>query len=586
MFLTKCNTLEELKKEIPKWPPIVSVDTEYSELNHRKAELLSISIGSEYHAWIIPARLVEHLYPLKKSKLIFFQNYVVDHDILLRHGLDLTNTPFLDTMLMEHLIDENLDHGLGDMAKRYFDDDYKDKFWAKYDSFSEAPEHEADDYEMRDAIYTYRLGKLFVSQLSGKSDLIQHVHNLAKALHRTEQRGVKVNEEKIRQVHKEMSDKIQNYLPRLRERFAAECNLFELTKWSEELGKRKTEKGRLGVKKPTFNFDSATNIQWLLYDAIRCPVIEKTKGGKPSTDYDTVAALARSNHDLDLLVEYKGDKTLFSTFVEGMLERVEEGRIYPRFNVNGTTTGRISHSNPNLGNIPREGPIRSFFVPDSGMVLVGADYSQLEVVVEYALTGDEQLKKIITEGASKHDITAQGLGISRDKAKTLNFALQYGAGVHKVSTLLEITHAEAQQVYDKYWKLYSGVSALREQTAKALSESGAVTNCFGRVRHFPKARNEYEKAKQERQAYNFLIQGVGADLCNRAFYTFSQSLKKGQAILSVHDEILAQVETGYEEEAKALLASNMIGAGEFIKTPHPLILSVKTYGPFSEWRKT
>src|ERR1044072_8832817 len=107
--------------------------------------------------------------------------------------------------------------------------------------------------------------------------------------------------------------------------------------------------------------------------------------------------MTKTRPEIQVLADYKETKSLYGTFVEGMLDQVDGGRIYPRFNVNGTTTGRLSHSGPNMANLPRDGVIRNFFIPDDGNSIIGADYSQLEVVVEANLTEDKSLLKIILE---------------------------------------------------------------------------------------------------------------------------------------------------------------------------------------------
>jgi DNA polymerase I len=588
MEFLRITSEREAKVKLRYLPRIVAVDTEYSSLDVRNAELISVIVSNGEVTHSYPKELAKLVgESLQTRDLLFMQNHVVDVFMLKKHGCDLSSNNIFDTMLAHHLIDENENHGLGDMVKKYFGDEYKKEFWGKYESIEAAPEDERLIYECKDGYYTYKLGMMFVEQLRGKEALLSHVTKLQQALFETEVRGVKVNVELIRETKQTMGAEIESYLPRLASEFRDHTVLFELNKWQEELNKRKTEKGKLGVKRPEFSFTSDKQIKWLVYDALQCPVTEKTKTGQPSTSYETLEALSETYSELKTLVEYKGAKTVYSTFVEGMLDRVDNNRIYPRFNVNGTTTGRISHSNPNLANIPRDGVIRSFFIPDDGYCLIGADFSQLEVIVEANLTKDSNLVRIINEGVSKHDITSEGLGIGRDQAKTLNFALQYGAGTYKVSKILGVSHKDAQDIFRRYWELYSGVKTLKDETCRLLSEHGYITNLFGRTRHFSKPQNDFEKGKQERVAYNFLIQGVGADLCNKAFYEYHSRLKltsKGQTQWSVHDEILAQVKPEYAEEEKVTLVKTMTELTQFIGFEFPL--QAKSYGPLTAWAKT
>lgn len=568
---------------------VISLDTEFTELDVKKAGLLSISIGfSSKLAGVFSVNDLPKLAPLiNGAKRIYVQNGKVDWYILHANGMEIDRTKFVDCMLLEHLIDENVKHSLGEMVNRYYQDTYKSVFWDTYRTYQDAPVSEQIEYEKKDACYTFALGERFLQEV-GDSELIEHVHRLYWALSDTEFEGIKVDTGLMEETKRSMGAQIQGYLPRMREQFNDHCTIWELNKWAEEIGKRATSKGKDAVKKPVFSFGSDAQIRWLLYEALNCPVTEKTKTKQPKTDYDTIKILSETRPELNPILEYKEIKTIYATFVEGLLERVESGNIYPSFNVNGTrNAGRISHANPNMGNMPKDGPIRNFFIPSEGHSIIGADYSQLEVVIEANLTNDKSLLKIILEGASKHDITAQGLSISRDNAKTLNFALQYGAGVHKVAKLLEISHRDAQDVFNRYWQLYAGVKSLKDKTAKEIEDQGYVTTLFGRRRHFPKPTNEYEKSRFERQGYNAIVQGTGADCTNRATWIIGEGLRKenlGRLWFSVHDEVVCEVKKEHVSYAVDQLIYAMENPSTYLKLKYPL--TCKTYGPLERWAKT
>lgn len=565
----------------------VAVDTEYDNKDVRQANLISVVLSPDGKtAYSIPAKLIKYLDFLKYRKVLFLQHFVVDYMILHRYGLDLTDTPFIDTMLLHHLIDENAEHSLDYQVQYSFRDNYKEVFWSKYKSIEEAPHEERLEYECKDAIYTYRLAKQYLHVLRDKLPLVDHVHKLARSLFDTELYGVRVNTELIKTTKETMGAEIQSYIPKLQEEFKDAVTLWELNKWSEEIDKRKTERGKQKVKRPEFNFASESQIRWLLYDYLQCPITRRTKKKNPSTDYDTILELSHNNPKLETFLKYKEAKTVYATFVEGMLDRVKYNYIYPRFNVNGTTTGRISHADPNMGNIPKEGVIRNFFIPNPGNVIIGADFSQLEVIVEANITEDRNLLRIILEGASKHDITAEGLKIPRDKAKTLNFALQYGAGPGKVKQILDCSYEDALGVFKRYWEIYSGVKKVKDQVDKDVAAGIAITNLFGRNRHLSYT-TEYELAKAQRQGYNFLIQGTGADITHMAFYKFFERLKqnkKGRTWWEVHDEIIAEVKPEYWQEEVQALVKIMEGVSEYVKFTYPL--KAQPYGPFDCWRKS
>lgn len=568
------------------FPKIISLDTEYSEQDIKKAELLSISIGvSPDLTYILESFKAVRPF-LEAADAIFTWNGVVDSYMLTKSGFPFPKQKMIDAMLMEHLVNERLDHGLGDFALREYNDNYKTEFWSRHNRYQDSAKEDAYDYEMRDGCYTYRAGVKYSKDLASRWPLVEHAHKLQWALFDTEVHGLKVNVDLLTRTRDTMKAEIEGYAPLLRSEYGEYVNLWELKKWREEIAKRVTDRGKSGVRRPEFNFASDAQQRWLIYDAMECPVHETTKKGSPKTDYDTLSKLVTDYPGLSTLAKYKETKAVYSTFVEGMLERVQDGRIYPSFYINGTTTGRISHANPNMGNLPRDGVIRNFFIPEEGNAIVGADYSQLEVVIEANLTEDRQLLKIILEGASKHDITAQGLGIPRDSAKTLNFALQYGAGVHKISKLLGVSTKEAGDIFKRYWELYAGVYTLKEKTCKELKEKGEVTNIFGRTRHFDKPKNEFEKAKQERQAYNHLIQGPGSDMMNMAAYEISGLASKngwGRLWFTVHDEAVTECKKALVERAKADIVLAMGIPNQYLNLKYPV--DCKLYGPLDCWGK-
>jgi len=570
-------------------PKVISLDTEYNQKQVRGAKLLSISIGVSEDLTYILDDFSQVQKFIDNAETIYTWNGVVDWYILTQHGFTFPKEKILDAMLMEHLVDERLEHSLGAFAERNYEDKYKADFWGAHETYQEARKEVAYEYEMRDGCYTYRAGVMYQELLKGNMELVQHVHKLQWALFDTEIKGIAVDLPLMQKTKAEMSEKINTFLPKLRGEFDEYCTLWELTKWKKELEKRKTTKGKQGVARPVFSFTSDRQVSDLLFGEqyLHLPVSEKTKKGSPSTSFEALQKLSESHKEISTIVEYKEVKATYATFVEGMLNRVEEKRIYPGFFVNGTATGRISHNNPNMGNLPSTGVIRNFFLPDEGHSLVGADYSQLEVVVEANLTEDPQLLKIILEGASKHDITAQGLSISRDAAKTLNFALQYGAGIYKIAKLLTVSERDAQDIYDRYWRLYAGIKSLKDKTFKTLQDQGYVTNIFGRTRHFDKPKNEFEKAKQERQAYSHMVQGPGADMMNMASYTIADRLtteKLGRFLFSVHDEAVTEIRDSLIDRAKTVIIESMGVPNAYLNLKYSV--QCKLYGPLKCWAKT
>ncbi len=598
MEFTRINTVQDAIALSKTMPGVIAIDTEYVKGDPRTTKLLDVIIADDQRAWIFAPEFLPYLKEaILHRHTIFLQDYNhCDTIILLKNGVDLRETNCHNLIDMHHLLDENLQHDLDSRVVSSYSDSYKRRFWAKYKNYEDATEEEAVEYACKDAIYTYRLGMQDYESICYHNnngdyteklyDLYRHIRQLSASLLNTQLEGLSVNIKLMEDTKKDMQEKINNYLPKLRKEFEEYCEIWEMQEWQKKIGKLKTDVGRLRVPRPVFNFAADRQVSWLVYEALKCPVISKTKTGNPSTDFETIRTLSASRVDLGVLVEFKDVKSLYSTFVEGMLERVENGKIYPNFNVSGTTTGRISHSNPNMGNLPKTGTIRNFFIPSPGMVFIGADYSQLEVVIEANLTEDPSLLKIINEGKSKHDITAEGLGIDRNDAKTLNFALQYGAGVGKVAEILSCTKEEASDIYKRYWELYSGVSTLKEKVNKEIKETGQITNLAGRTRHFPPTNNKFEVYKQQRQGYNFLIQGVAAECCNRAFYRVVKQIKElylGRALFSVHDEILVEAPVSVAMLVKRDIINIMEQSTEDFGFKYPL--KSVAYGPLNMWSK-
>ncbi len=525
---------------------------------------------------------------LDTAKLIFVQNGVVDEHILRRNGVTVDRSKVIDIMLLHHLIDERLDHDLGSMALKYFNDDYKKEFWSKYDNFAEAPADEADQYERKDVRYTYDLGIKFLEQLKDKSVLIAHVHKLNWSLFDVETEGIRIDTELLNKTNTEMSTQIEQMLPKLREEFKDYVETWELQEWTKEIEKRKTEKGRLGVVQPTFSFTSDRQVGKLIYDGnlLGLPITTKTKKGNPSTDYGTLEELAKIYPKIQPIVEYKGAKAVYNTFVKGLTERIEYGKVHPHFSVNGTDTGRLSSSNPNFQNMPQEGVIRNFILPDLGCSIVGADYESLEVGVELNLTNDPALLSIFQDGLSKHDVTANGVGMSRKDAKTLNFLCQYGGGVWKIQQTFGVSEKAAQEIFDKYWLTYAGVMEYKNQVFKQLADTGQVTNCFGRTRHFDPPQNKWEKEKQQRQAYSHMVQGPGAEMTNIATYQISRWLKdhkQGRLLFPVHDEIVCSIKKDCVDQAIAAIINIMEDSNDSLGFRYRI--KSKAYGPFERWQK-
>jgi DNA polymerase-1 len=492
-------------------------------------------------------------------------------------------------MLMHHLLNENVGHSLEEIIQERYNDDYKKVFWSTYASFETAPEEAQKDYACRDVVYTGKLYLDMVQELAVSgvpNSLVDHVHKLAEALYDTEVQGVRVDIDYAIKLGTELEGKIHNARIEMR-KVAPEVELVELDLWMDELEKRKTPKGRAGVQKPDFNWDSGKQLQALIYDKLGLPIItkydKKTKTSKPTLNDEALTELEDYHSAISLLSEYRGNQKVFTSFIQGTLDLNRGGIIYPNFNVNGAKTGRISHSDPNLAQLPSEGGIRGIYIPSEGCKFISADYGMIEVVVAAHYSKDKALFKIIYDGASKHDITADSLKIERKLAKRINFAVGYGATEFKIAQILGCSINEAKNVLSMYWNTYAGEKSVIDQCKKKVDDGLPIIGLFGRKRRFPsKFNSKNEQNKVYRQAYNALIQGSASDITHEAYYTINQYLREkniGRAVVEVHDQVLAEAKENVAKEALDSVVEIMNVGKKYLSVP----LTADPQGPMSRW---
>lgn len=371
---------------------------------------------------------------------------------------------------------------------------------------------------------------------------------LTRVLSGMERAGVRVDEEKLA----ELSREYESELARI------EGRIYELA--GEE-----------------FTIGSPKQLQVILFDKLKLPVIKKTKTGY-STDEGVLEQLA-AHHDLPLeILAFRRLSKLKSTYVDALPPLVNEatGRIHPSFHQTGAATGRLSSSHPNVQNIPirtAEGVrIREAFVPAEGNLLLSADYSQVELRVMAHFSGDESLIEAFHSGDDIHRRTAAEVaGIDqaevsseqRAAAKAINFGILYGSSAFGIANQLGIAQAEAQETIDRYFAQYDGVRRFLEDTKEAAREQGYVRTLLGRRRYLPDlaSRNRALRTAAERMAVNTVVQGTAADLIKKAMIEIAAELDSdglgGPMILQVHDELVFDVPAAAApalgEKVKALM---------------------------------
>lgn len=565
--------------------PALVFDLETTGLNKRDDKVLELSIS-------VPGTDVGLVYSpdflplLKEYRGTLVGHNIVDFDqaFLIPFGVHMDPDRVHDTMLVHHLWDENKSHKLDDIVKEHYQDDYKEVFWSKYKEYSDAPEEERVIYAGKDTVYTARLYSLLADLIASGEinlDLVRHVHHLAFALAETSRRGVRVDLPYLTDLGVKLKTRLNELDPLMRSSAEIEIKAVEYELWLKELDQRSTVKGKAGVPKPVFNFNSPKQLQRLLYDQLGMPKQYKKK--KLTTEFDALEAVKHLHPMVGYLQEQRELGKLYGTYVEGITQWLNGELIYPEFHVNGTVTGRISHSKPNLGNLPKTGGYRGFIVPEPGMVIISADFSQLEVCLAAHFTQDKSLLSIIYEGKSQHDITAAGMEIKRDLAKPVNFSMQYGASHFKVANLLGVSPEEGLIAYNKYWATYAGLKQGMDACGKMVDEGTPIVTLYGRKRRFEKRdRKPWDQAY--RQAWNAKVQGTGADMTSISFYRVHEELKRrgwGYGLWTVHDEVLISVHTQYAVDAEKLLCETMVGIGTELGLSVPL--KVESSGAMSRW---
>jgi DNA polymerase I len=329
-----------------------------------------------------------------------------------------------------------------------------------------------------------------------------------------------------------------------------------------------------------FNINSPKQLAFLLFGKLGLPPVKRTKTGF-STDVEVLEQLSGLHEIPSLVLEYRSLAKIRSTYVDvlpGMIDP-RDGRIHTTFHQTQAATGRLSSSDPNLQNIPIRTAlgrrIRSGFVAEEGNVLVGADYSQVELRLLAHLSGDAELIRRFREGDDIHAATAAAVfgvdaaGVTaeqRRRAKVINFGILYGMSPFGLSRELGIGGKEAKAYIDQYFERYPGVKDYIEEIKINARKNGYVSTLMGRRRFLKDidSGNRVLREAAERMAVNTPIQGSAADLIKLAMIRADREFRgrgmKARLILQVHDELIVEAPEAEAGRAERVLAGAMEGA--------------------------
>lgn len=558
---------------------VFAFDTETDGLDTLTANLIGLSfavapgeaaylpVAHDYldaPAQLDRAYVLEALKPLLEDEkaLKVGQNLKFDMSLLARYGIEMRGIAY-DTMLESYVLDSvGGRHDMDSLADRYLGhktitfEEIAGKGKNQL-TFNQIALEQAAPYAAEDADVTLQLHLVMWPQLKQSAELLTVFNEiempLLPVLSHIERTGVLID-------------------PAI------------LSAHSQELAKRLAELEAQAheLAEEPFNLASTKQLQAILYEKQKLPVLKKTPGGAPSTNEEVLAELALDYPLPKVILEYRGLAKLKTTYTDKLPLMINpvSGRVHTSYHQAVTATGRLSSSDPNLQNIPvrnEEGRrIRQAFIAPEGYRIVAADYSQIELRIMAHLSQDEGLLKAFAEGKDIHRATASEVfGVPLDKvtgeqrrsAKAINFGLIYGMSAFGLARQLGIPRGEAQRYMDLYFERYPGVLDYMERTRQQASEQGYVSTLDGRRLYLPDVRssNAMRRKAAERAAINAPMQGTAADIIKRAMIEVDAWLQGQEkplvrAIMQVHDELVFEVHESVIEEASQRIRQLMEGS--------------------------
>jgi len=568
---------------------LFAFDTETTSLDYSKAQIVGVSFAvTPGKAAYVPlahdypgvpdqldrSEILEKLRPLLENphKAKLGQNLKYDTHVLANHGIALRGIAH-DTMLESYVLNSTATkHNMDDLAKEYLGVEtihYEDVAGkgAKQIGFQEVSIDQAAPYAAEDADITLQLHQVLNAKLAQHPRLLELYSEmevpLISVLARIENNGVLIDAAMLAQQSLELSSQI-----------------ISLEQHAHDLAGQ------------TFNLGSPKQIQEILYDQQKLPVLKKTPKGQPSTEESVLQELALDYPLPKLILEYRSLSKLKSTYTDKLPQQIDgqTGRIHTSYHQAIAATGRLSSSDPNLQNIPirsEEGrKIRQAFIAPEGRKIVAADYSQIELRIMAHLSADAGLLKAFSEGQDVHRATAaEVFGVApeqvttdlRRSAKAINFGLIYGMSSFGLAQQLGLSRSQAQSYIDLYFARYPGVKNYMDRIREQAREQGYIETLFGRRLYLPEinSRNAARRQYAERTAINAPMQGTAADIIKRAMIAADQWLYKEQPdakmIMQVHDELVFEIAEEHVDDCAAKIRSIMCTAADL---DVPLIVDI------------
>jgi len=505
--------------------------------------------------------VLEQLKPLLENAEVakVGQNLKYDANVLSHYDIDLQGIEF-DTMIESYCLNSVATrHNMDALADKYLG--YKTVHFediagkgAKQLTFNQIDIEKASHYAAEDADITLRLHQAIYPKLSKLTDQLGVFNDiempLLPVLARMEQHGVLIDSDLLDQ-----------------QSHAIGMRLSEL------------EIEAHNIAGQSFNLSSPKQLQKILFEDLKIPVIKKTPKGAPSTAEEVLQELALDYPLPKVILENRGLSKLKSTYTDKLplLVSDKKGRVHTSYHQAVTATGRLSSTDPNLQNIPirsEEGrKIRQAFIAPTDHKIVAIDYSQIELRIMAHLSDDPGLVSAFSKGLDVHRATAAEIfSVSLDEvttdqrrsAKAVNFGLIYGMSAFGLAKQLDVPRHRAQEYMDTYFERYPNVQKYMEDTRQQATENGYVETLFGRRLYLPdiKSKNAMRRKGAERAAINAPMQGTAADIIKKAMLEVDQWIEaqndpRIKMTMQVHDELIFEIHQDIVEATTQTLVELM-----------------------------
>lgn len=499
-----------------------------------KARYVKPAVYAEPPAQLSRSEVFKRLEPLFFSNLIKVgQNVKFDARSISKYYGEIPPGPYMDTMLLQHVVNENLsNYSLETIIETNYGGHKAYESGGKLGkTVADAPIDSVALYVHRDARWTWMLYTRLIKKVKAHSDLYKAMtldSQVLEVLMNMENQGIPVDVSNLTALGKELDQELKGVHDDIL-RYAPSGFNPDSNKHKQSFLFNKKSEGGLGLKP-----------------------YKMTGKGAPSVDEESLKSLQHKHEVVPQLLKWAELKKLKSTYVDGLLPKLYKNRLHPSFHLHRTATGRLSSSDPNLQNIPRTSNIRKLFVAPNMHTLLVADYDQIELRVMAMFSQDKRLLHTFANDEDIHTATASAVfkkkpeqvtSEERQIGKGVNFLTAYGGGSMKLARVTGIPKHEAEEILANYYKSFAELTAWKKQLITRAKKDGYVSTLYGRRRRLPDltSKDDELRSRAERQAVNAVVQGTAADICKQAMIDVHKAMQgtSVRLLVQVHDELVA-----------------------------------------------